>query len=59
MCYYNDLVEVVCSEDLRDRETDSLTIERGTSYPVANREYLMGSVTTRKCTQEGMTIPLL
>jgi len=57
VCYYNDFVEVVCSEDLRDRETDGLSVERGTSYPVADWEYLVGSVTTGKSMEEGMTIP--
>ena len=42
----NNLVEVVCGEDLRDRETGGLSIKRGTSYPIADWEYLAGSVTT-------------
>ena len=55
--YYNNFVEVVCGEDLRDRKTGSLSIERGTSYPVADWEYLVGTITTGKSTKEGMTIP--
>ena len=39
--HYNDSVEVVCSEDLRDRETGALPIERGAGYPIADREYLV------------------
>ena len=42
----DDLVEVVCSEDLRDREAGSFPIERGASYPIANWEYLADGFTT-------------
>lgn len=36
----DNAVEVVDGKDLRDRKTGSLTVERGASYSVANREYL-------------------
>jgi len=36
----NDFIEVVRGEDSRDRETGGLTIQRGASYPIADREYL-------------------
>jgi hypothetical protein len=38
---------------LRDRETGSLSIERGASYPVADWEYLVGSITTGRARREG------
>lgn len=53
----NNLVEVVCSEDLRDRETGGLSIKRGASHPTANWKYLVDSITTRKGTETGMGIP--
>lgn len=53
----NNFVEVVFSEDLRDRETGDLSIERGASYPAADWEYLVGSVTTRKSMETRAGIP--
>ena len=46
----DDLIEFVCSEDLRDRETGGLSIKRGASYPIADGEYLVSSFTTGKST---------
>ena len=53
----NDLIEVMGSQDLRDRETGSLSIKRGASYPIADREYLAGSFTIGKRTQREMIVP--
>ena len=53
----NDLIEVVRSEDLRDRETGSLSVKRGASYPIADGEYLVNSFTTGKSTEKGMIVP--
>jgi len=53
----NDLIEVMGSEDLRDRETGSLSIKRGSSYPIADWEYLGGSFTIGKRMWRGMIVP--
>lgn len=53
---YN-LIEVVCSKDLRDRETGGLSIKRGASYSITDWEHLAESLTIGKCTQKGMRIP--
>lgn len=44
------LIEVVRSKDLRDRETGGLSVKRGASYPIADWEYLVGSLTIGKST---------
>lgn len=49
----NNTVKVVDSKDLRDRKTGSLPVERGASYSTANREYLIGSLITRRGTNKG------
>jgi len=53
----NNLFKVVCREDLRDGKTGSLPIERGASYPIANWEYLVDSVKTRRGRAEETAVP--
>jgi len=54
----NNLFKVVCREDLRDGKTGSrLPIERGASYPIADWEYLVDSVGTRRGRAEGTVVP--
>jgi len=53
----NDLIGVMRGEDLRDRETGSLSIKRGASYPIADREHLGDSFTIGKRTQREMIVP--
>ena len=54
----NNLVEVVRSENLRNGETGSLSIERGESYPIGYWEYLVSGFKIGGSTREWTTIPL-
>ena len=49
----DNTVKVVESKDLRDRETGSLPVERGASYPIANWKYLMRSFKMRENAEIG------